>query len=163
MSAMGNEIPLQLAQFFRSILLGCTLALLYDLTLALHPLGGKIWGSILDVLMSAGAVSSVFLFVMAEDGELRLFVLFGTIGGAVLFFSLLSHVMRPIWGFWVGVFLAPSHLIRKIIEIIGNFFKKSFSFLKKRITMLDTLPRNNTGEDRAYGEETFKTENTPQQ
>lgn len=135
---MGNEIPLQLAQFFRSILLGCSLALVYDIAHALRPLGKRTWGILLDTIVSIGSVFALFLLIMAEEGELRLFILLGTMGGAVLFFSLVSPALRPILSFWVELFLIPLRLCRKILECAVKFVKKVFSFLKKQVTMLYT-------------------------
>lgn len=159
---MGNEIPLQLAQFLRSILLGGTLALCYDLVRALRSLGGVVWESVLDVLVSFGAATSVFLFVMAEDGELRLFILFGVVGGAVLFFSLLSSALRPIWAFWLDVLLVPLHLGEKLLQKLDIFFKKGFSFLRKWFTIIGTSKRNCHGEEREHGAQESKTENASQ-
>ena len=159
---MGNEIPLQLAQFLRSILLGGTLALCYDLIRALRSLGGVVWESVLDVLVSFGAAASVFLFVMAEDGELRLFILFGVVGGAVLFFSLLSSALRPIWAFWMEVLLVPLRLGKKLFQKLDIFFKKGFSFLQKWFTMMGTPKRNCQGGEREHGAQKRKTEDASQ-
>lgn len=157
---MGNEIPIQLAQFLRSILLGSSLALLYDLTRALSAPGGRVWELTLDVLLSLSAAASLFLFVMAEEGELRLFILLGTLGGAVLFFSLFSGVLRPILIFWVGLTLVPLRLGYIFIKKLQLFCKKVFSFLWKWFTIMVTP--NSTGEEREYGAQTLETENAPQ-
>lgn len=159
---MGNEIPVQLAQFLRSILLGGTLALCYDLVRALRSLGGAVWASILDVLVSFGAAASVFLFVMAEDGELRLFILLGVVGGAVLFFSLLSGALRPVWAFWIGLLLMPWRLGRKVFKKLELFFKKGFSFLRKWFTIMGTPKGDEREEGREHGAETCKIENASQ-
>ena len=159
---MGNEIPVQLAQFLRSILLGGTLALCYDLVRALRSLGGAVWACILDVLVSFGAAASVFLFVMAEDGELRLFILFGAVGGAVLFFSALSSALRPVWAFWIGLILVPLRLGRTILEKLELFLKKGFSFLRKCFTMMGTPKEDDWEEGQSHGEEACKTETAPQ-
>ncbi len=158
---MGNEIPLQLAQFLRSILLGGTLALLYDLTRALSAPGGRIWELTLDVLLSIGAAAALFLFIMAEEGELRLFILLGTLGGAVLFFSLFSGILRPILTFWVELSLFPLHLGNIFIKKLRIFFKKVFSFLWKWFTIMVTP--HLTGEEREHGAQTVQTEDAPQQ
>lgn len=158
---MGNEIPLQLAQFLRSILLGSTLALFYDLTRALSAPGGRVWELMLDVLLSIGAAASLFLFIMAEEGELRLFILLGTLGGAVLFFSLFSGILRPILVFWVGLSLFPLRLGNIFIKKLQVFCKKVFSFLWKWFTIMVTPHR--TGEERENGAQTIQTENAPQQ
>ena len=150
---MGNEIPLQLAQVLRAILLGSILALGYDFVRALHCLGGKIWATTLDILVSLSATLSIFLFVMAEEGELRLFLLLGTLGGAVLFFSLLSGILRPIWAFWIDLFLFPLHLLEALWRKLVIFFKKAFSFVRKWSTIAGTSKQDDVKEGQTYGEE----------
>ena len=123
---MGNEIPVQLSQFLHSIALGALLALGYDVVRALHPLGGRLWQTLLDSLISFSAVACVFLFIMAGDGELRLFILFGVLGGAVLFFSLLSRPLRPILTALIRLALLPLRLCAAAIGKLHLFFKKLF-------------------------------------
>lgn len=159
---MGNEIPVQLAQFLRSILLGSTLALFYDLTRALSALGGRRWEMLLDILLSISAAAALFLLVMAEEGELRLFILLGTLGGAVLFFSLLSGALRPIWAFWVELILFPLRLGNTFLKKLHVFFKKAFSFLRKWFTIIGTPSPPALGEEREHGTQTVQTENSPQ-
>lgn len=160
---MGNEISLQLTQFLRSILLGSMLALFYDLTRALRIPLGRTWEVLLDILVGIGSVLSVFLFVMAEDGELRLFILFGAVGGAVLFFSLLSAPLRPIWSFWVGLALLPVHLCHALIQKLFIFFKKAFSFFRKWIIVIGTPMRSTRRKEQAHGNQTLQTEDASQQ
>ena len=85
--------------FLRSILLGGALGLLYDLLRAVRTLGGQVWGCLLDGFFCLASVSLLFFFVMAGD-----------LGGAVLFFCLLSRTLRPIWDFWLQIFLSPVRL-----------------------------------------------------
>lgn len=160
---MGNEIPLQLAQFLRSILLGGTLALLYDITRALRRLGGRIWETALDALISISSVFALFLLVMAEEGELRLFILMGTAGGAVLFFVLLSPVFRPVLAFWVNLMMLPLHLGHKFLRKMQKNLKKVFSFLKKWFTIIVTQMGKSPWRERQHGAQSRKTENPPQQ
>lgn len=160
---MGNEIPLQLAQFLRSILLGGTLALLYDITRALRLLGGRLWEIVLDVLISISSVFALFLFVMAEEGELRLFILMGTAGGAVLFFILLSPFFRPVLAFWVDLMLIPFRLGHKILRKMQKKLKKVFSFLEKWFTIIVTQMGKSPWRERQHGAQSRKTENPPQQ
>ena len=126
---MGVQIPEQLAQFFLSILLGTVLGLLYDLLRAVRLRGGRGLGHVLDAAYCLAAAGSVVLFVLSGDGELRLFELAGSLGGAVLYFCLPGPALRPLWDFWLDVLLAPvglvEHLLGKILEIC----KKAFSFL----------------------------------
>lgn len=107
---MGIELTEQVAMFFRSVLLGGALGLLYDLLRALRALGGRVWGGVLDGVYCALSASLLFFFVLAGDGELRLFFLAGALGGAVLFFCLLSPVLRPLWDFWLEILLSPVRL-----------------------------------------------------
>ncbi len=160
---MGNEIPLQLTQFLRSILLGSTLALFYDLTRALRIPLGRTWEVMLDILVSVGSVLSVFLFIMAEDGELRLFILFGSVGGAILFFSLLSAPLRPIWSFWLDLALLPAHLCNTLVQKLFVFFKKAFSFFRKWFTIMGTPMRSMKRKEQAHGSQSLQTEDAAQQ
>ena len=160
---MGNEIPRQLAQFFRSILMGGALALLYDAARSLRVLGGKVWEILLDALVSISSVFAVFLLVMAEEGELRLFILLGTLGGAVLFFSLISPTLRPVLSFWVELALFPLHIARKLFGKLQIFFKKVFSFLRRWFTIIVTLGEHLLQGERTHGQKKSKTENSAQQ
>ena len=160
---MGNEIPRQLAQFFRSILMGSTLALLYDTVRALRVLGGTAWEILLDTLVSISSVFALFLLVMAEEGELRLFILLGTLGGAVLFFSLVSPSLRPILAFWVKLSLFPVHLGHKFFGKMQIFLKKVFSFLRRWFTIKVTHMGCSLWGEREHGKQKSKTEDSPQQ
>lgn len=135
---MGNVICDQLQLFFRSILLGGVLGLVYDLTAALRALGGRIWGGVLDTLYVLTSAATLFFFVMSGDGELRLFILLGTLGGGVLHFCLLSQPLRPLWSFWLGVFLVPFHILDVILKKCEQICKKLFSFSKKQVTIIGT-------------------------
>jgi len=74
---MGIELTEQLAMFFRSVLLGGALGLLYDLLRALRSLGGRVWGGVLDSVYCVLSVSLLFFFVMAGGGEVGVFFLSG--------------------------------------------------------------------------------------
>lgn len=134
-------ISQQLGLFLRSILLGGVLGLLYDLLRPWRALGGGLWGGALDVLFSLTAGWSVFFFVMAGDGELRLFILAGVLGGGVLFFCLLSRPLRPVWAFWFGALAAPGRLLWKNLKKFAKFCKKGFSFFDNWFTINHTERR----------------------
>lgn len=143
---MGNIISEQLLLFLRSVLLGGVLGLLYDLLRPFRRLGGRLWGGFLDALYGLAAVSGLFFFVMAGDGELRVFILMGTLGGAVLFFCLLSQPMRPLWDFWTAIFLKPVLWAKKFLGKCEKNRKKLFSFGKKWFTIISThRARKKTG------------------
>ena len=150
---LGNYISEQLAMFLRSILLGGTLGLIYDLLRTLRRLGGRVWGGVLDGFFCVLAVSGLFLFTMAGDGVLRLFVLMGALGGGVLFFCLLSRPMRPLWDFWLELLLAPAELVWRTGKKCGRRTKKSFSFCRKWFTMKFTILRGRKPPQRQKGEE----------
>lgn len=150
---MGIYIPEQLAMFLRSILLGGTLGLIYDLLRALRSLGGKIWGGLLDAVYCLAAGSALFLFTMAGSGELRIFVLAGVLGGAVLFFCLFSQILRPLWDFWLQILLAPVRLAGELLKKGGHFCKKLFSFGRGWVTMRVTQRRGNRSPAPEEGDE----------
>lgn len=135
---MGNIISEQLMLFLRSVLLGGVLGLLYDLLRPFRRLGGRLWGGLLDALYGLTAISGVFFFVMAGDGELRVFILMGALGGGVLFFCLLSQPMRPLWDFWTAFFLKPVLWLKNFLVKCGKNLKKLFSFWKKWFTIIST-------------------------
>ena len=138
---MGNYVSEQLALFLRSIALGAVLGLVYDLLGVLRGLGGRLWGGVLDILFCLTAACSVFLFVMAGDGELRIFVALGVAGGAVLFWCLLGGLLRPIWQFWLDLLLLPARLIKRILKKCARGGKKVFSFWKNWFTIKGTRLR----------------------
>lgn len=139
----------QLMLFLQSILLGVCLGLLYDLLRALRRRGGgPVWLGILDGLYAVAAASSLFFFVMTGDGELRLFVLAGTIGGAVLHFCLFSGPMAPLWDFWLGILLLPWRFLENFIKKLGSICKKLFSFWKRWFTIISTRHRRSSSAEK---------------
>ena len=142
----------QLTTFLRSILLGSTLALVYDLVRPWRRLGGRLWNAAVDAGMTLGFGWALFLFVMSGSGELRLFILGGALGGAVLFFCILSRPLRPIWNFWTDVLLAPLSLVGKILKKLGKTCKKLFSFYANWFTIIKTH-RGGSGRPQEGGEE----------
>lgn len=149
----GNYISEQLAMFLRSILLGGTLGLVYDLLRTLRKLGGRIWGGVLDGMFCVTAAAALFLFTMAGDGELRLFVLMGALGGAVLFFCLLSRPLRPLWDFWLEILLSPVRLVESLGKKSWRKFKKGFSFCRGWVTMEREHWRSRLKRPRREGDE----------
>ena len=134
----GHPISQQLALFLQAAALGASLGLLYDLFRVLRTLGGKLWGGMLDVLFCLIAAFSLFFFVMAGDGEMRVFVILGAAGGMLLFLCLAGPFLRPVWRFWLGVFLFPLRLVKKFLKKSGQKAKKLFSFGRNRATMIFT-------------------------
>jgi len=143
---MVHPISEQLALFLRAVALGAVLGLLYDLFRTLRTLGGKLWGGLLDVLFCLTAASSLFFFVMAGDGEMRIFVVLGTAGGMLLFLCLAGPLLRPVWRFWLSVILFPVRLVRAFLKKCGQTTKKLFPFCRSRVIMkINDLKRRHTG------------------
>lgn len=135
---MGNYISEQLTLFLRSIALGLSLGLVYDLLRIARGMCGRVLGGALDALYCVGAAAALALFVLAGDGELRIFVVIGAVGGAVLFLCLLSPLLRPVWRFWTALGLFPARVARRLFKKCGRTAKKLFSFLRIRVTMVVT-------------------------
>lgn len=108
---MENYVSLQLMTFGRSILLGMGIALLYDL---LRPVRRRcprlLW--LLDGAYCLASALVTGLFLLRQgDGELRLYILLGAAGGAVLFFSLVSELLRAVWDFWADTAVLTGRLL----------------------------------------------------
>lgn len=139
---MEIYITEQARVFLFSVFLGFALGALYDMVGALR---GK-WKAltpVLDVGYGFCLLGSVFLFTLRQSqGQLRLFVLMGMLGGGVLFFTGLSMWLRPVWGFWIdslvwlGQILAlPMVISGKLVKIFRNYIKKLFYFWHKYCTI----------------------------
>ena len=132
---MVHPISEQLALFLRAVALGTALGLLYDLFRTLRTLGGKLWGGLLDALFCLTATASLFFFIMAGDGEMRIFVVLGTAGGMFLFLSLAGPLLRPVWRFWLDLLLFPLRLLKLFLKKCRRTAKKLFSFTRSRVIM----------------------------
>jgi len=143
---MVHPISEQLALFLGAAALGAVLGLLYDLLRTLRALGGKLWGGLLDVLFCLTAASSLFFFVMAGDGEMRIFVVLGVAGGMLLFLCLAGPLLRPVWRFWLAVLLFPARMAGAFLKKCGRTAKKLFSFCRSRVIMkINDLKRGRSG------------------
>ncbi len=150
---MKNYVSEQLILFLRSGGLGLCLGLFYDLVGALRGLGGKIWGGLLDAAFCLTAAVSVIFFVLAGDGELRIFIVLGVVGGAVLYWCLLGGILRPVWTFWLALALLPVGLLVKYLKKGGRTGKKVFSFYRNWVTMKVTSLRARRKPSPQEGEE----------
>lgn len=132
----GHPISQQLTFFLQAAVLGAALGLVYDLLRVLRTLGGRLWGDLLDVFFCLAAAASLFFFVMAGDGEMRIFVVLGAGGGMLLFLCLVGPALRPVWRFWLSVALFPARLIKKVWKKSTRNAKKLFSFSRIRVIMI---------------------------
>ena len=171
---MGTPIPEQLAMFLGAILLGGCLGLVYDLFRAVRKVTvirtgrrkriaglGRVFNALLDAVYCVTAVSSVFFFVMAGEGELQVFTLLGVLGGAVLFFCLLSPLLRPLWDFWLGILLLPVGVGWKIFRKLLQICKKLFSFFWTWFTIIPTYTLRRRADRRKAGESGGQGEKVP--
>lgn len=96
---MGSGDPgAQLLLFAQSILLGLGAAAVYDL---LRPFRHRRAGAVLDLTYTAALALTVFAFLLRRgEGQLRGFTVIGGLGGACLYASAFSALLRPVWDFW---------------------------------------------------------------
>ena len=107
---MGVSLSGQAQGFFAALLLGVSLSLLYDLLRAvrLRRAARRRLTGALDALYCALAALLTFLFALrVGGGELRLYMLFAALLGAVCYFALCARLLRPLWDFWAEVLFAP--------------------------------------------------------
>lgn len=107
---MAPALSQPLLLFCQAILLGMAAALLYDLLRAFRLRLPRLT-SALDILYCMAAGLAVFLFMLRRaQGQLRLYLLLGAVGGGVLFFTAFSPFLRPVWDFWVDTLAFLLHL-----------------------------------------------------
>ena len=130
----------QLHILLRSVLLGWSLGLLYDLLRALRRRCRQPWlRSTLDALYGLMLFLLVFLFTLrVGGGELRVFLLAGLAIGLLLFFALCSALLRPVWDLWVDTVLRflrllilPFRLLLRQLKIFLHRLKKFFHFFRR--------------------------------
>ena len=161
---MENYVAVQLRQFLLSIALGACVACVYDIlrTARLLDRHDKLLTHLLDgVFVAALLFGALFLSLSLGQGELRLFMLCGSVLGGLLWFALLSPLLRPIWELWcaalVGAFLLlvrPLVFLWKFVCTCAANIKKGFSFLSSWVTMKRTSTEE---EDEAVAKKSTKT------
>ena len=112
---MGIEIGAQLDALWRSLFLGAALALLYDglRALRMRRRTRRALTDLLDALYCLFLAAALLAFTLRVGrGELRLYMLAFALLGAVLSFTLLSPLLRPLWDFWAGCLFAFARLLR---------------------------------------------------
>ena len=129
---MAIHVTEQLRTFLLSILLGLGAGVLYDLLRAVRLRHPRLTTP-LDLLYCQAVGLAVFLFVLRQsDGQLRGFILLGGLGGCVMFFSLLSRPLRPVWDFWLDRWME----LFRLLSLPGRF---TFGILKKFVFHAKTL------------------------
>lgn len=165
---MEIRISQQLLLFGQSVLAGIAAAVLYDL---LRPLRLRLpalqpW---VDGSFCLWVGLSLFLLALRQNlGELRGFVLLGAVGGAVLFFSALSNLLRDVWDFWFSVLcrwvqllLFPLRRFLLLEKKIKRYGKNIFYFAKKYYTMKGVGSFANRRKGAHYGKKASKHQSAP--
>ena len=143
---MAIHVTEQLRTFLLSILLGLGAGVLYDLLRAVRLRHPRLTAP-LDLLYCQAVGLAVFLFVLRQsDGQLRGFILLGGLGGGVLFFSLLSRPLRPVWDFWMDRWMElfqflslPGRFCAAVCKKFAFQAKTLFYFLRKYLLLLATV------------------------
>ena len=140
---MGVSLSGQAQGFFAALLLGVSLSLLYDLLRAvrLRRAARRRLTGALDALYCALAALLTFLFALrVGGGELRLYMLFAALLGAVCYFALCARRLRPLWDFWAEVlfavfrlFAAPLRRLQKVYGKLAKLCKRYFLFSRNRL------------------------------
>lgn len=131
---MGTEIGAQFDALLKSLLLGMGLAMLYDALRAvrLKRRTRRALTDLLDTLYClALAVISFSFALRIGGGELRLYMLFAAIAGAMISFALFSPFLRPLWSFWADTLFAFLQLLSFPLKMLKNFSNKAHKFSKK--------------------------------
>lgn len=139
---MAIHVTEQLRTFLLSILLGLGAGVLYDLLRAVRLRHPRLTAP-LDLLYCQAIGLAVFLFVLRQsDGQLRGFILLGGLGGGILFFSLLSRPLRPVWDFWMDRWMElfqflslPGRFCAAVCKKFAFQAKTLFYFLRKYATI----------------------------
>lgn len=142
---MENYVSAQLQQLGASVALGAAGGLVYDVLRAARLLDRRdrrlthLLDGLFVALLGAGAL---WLALVVGEGELRLYMVTGVLLGAVLWFFLLSALLRPVWDFWASALLETGRLLGRPIRFAARQAKKAalatkkgFSFCRKCATM----------------------------
>lgn len=131
----------QLRLLALSGLLGAIGAILYDMLRAVRLLRrrSRPLTHLLDGLYAMLVLLAMSVFALRlGGGEMRLYMLLGTVLGAVLYFVLPSPLLRPVWDFWTGAAAETLRLLRlpftlclRLMKKLCKTVKKDFLFLRK--------------------------------
>ena len=147
---MEIDSLLQLRLSLQAVMLGWTAGLLYDLLRAWRQRCRRaFFASALDVIYALMVPFLLFFFALrAAGGELRIYQLLCFLGGLILFFTLCSEMLRPLWDFWTEMLLRffalcllPFRFLHRLSRKFALFGKKLFHFQKKYYIIYQTRKR----------------------
>ena len=138
---MENYVAQQMTALGVSALLGATAGLIYDLlrTLRIRRKHSRLLTHLSDAVYVLLVLLGLFRLALTMGaGELRLYMMVGTLLGASIYFWLPARLLRPLWDFWLGVSVIFLHLLWRPVEIslgalrkMWRYTKKHFSFSRK--------------------------------
>lgn len=131
---MENYVSAQLQQLGASMALGAAGGLVYDVLRSARFLDrhDRRLTHLLDALFAALlGVGLLWLALVVGGGELRLYMLTGMLLGAILWFWLLSPLLRPVWDFWVAALRETGRLLWSPFALLGRLIKKWAAAVKK--------------------------------
>ena len=138
---MENHVLQQLELLALSALLGAAGAVFYDMlrSIRLRRRRDRLVTHLLDgVYVALGLLVMGVFALRLGGGELRLYMLLGTLLGAVLYFLLPAALLRPLWDFWVDaaaealrLLWLPVDFCLGILKKLCQTAKKDFLFLRK--------------------------------
>ena len=142
---MENYVAAQLQQLGAAAALGGAAGLVYDVLRSARLLDRRdrrlthLLDGVFAALLGAGLL---WLALVVGEGELRLYMVTGMLLGGVVWFCLLSPLLRPVWDFWVTALVETGRLLWSPFALLGRLIKKCaaavkkyFSFWQKCVTM----------------------------
>lgn len=136
---MENYVSAQLRELLTSVALGSGAAFVYDVlrTARLLDRRDHLLTHLLDGLfVTALGAGALFLSFSLGNGELRLFMLTGAALGAILWFSLFSGLLRPVWEAWCAALVAAAQLLLKPLSFLWYLLQKGCLIVKKGFSFL---------------------------
>ncbi len=142
---MSGEVYRQLYVFFRLLLLGSVIGLIYDfLIIFLFGLKKRVYGELVFIVFTFFATASV-LYYYAEY-EMRLFFFLGLLSGWLIYFFSLSKVLR--------------FYLTKAQDAKTIFFAKTMNVTKKTFTFISAPVTATAEKIKKYGKKIKKTLNS---
>lgn len=140
---MRISVEVQLISFLYALAFGAVTGVLYDafrIIRVAFPIGrAAVFVEDMVFLFAAGILNFIF-FLELNSGEIRVFILLGTIAGFVIYYftvgmliiksaKLIVKIFRMIFGFVFGIIFAP---IKKICSFLYKIIKKINGISRKR-------------------------------
>lgn len=131
---MENYVSAQLGQLGAAAALGAAAGLIYDLLRSARLIDrrDRRLTHLLDALFAAAlGTGLLWLALVVGDGELRLYMVTAMAAGALLWFALLSPLLRPLWDFWIDALLALCRLLAAPVLFVLRQLKKLTAAAKR--------------------------------